>query len=133
MGFLIDTSVLIDLERGARSIEPHLQSVTVFLAAVSASELLHAVHRANTAARRARREAFVENILRTLPILDFDLSVARVYAQIWADLRAAGFTLGAHDLQIAATAVRYDLTILTANIRDFSRVESLRIQTLEEF
>lgn len=75
----------------------------------------------------------MENILRTLPILDFDLSVARVYAQIWADLRAAGFTLGAHDLQIAATAVRYDLTILTANIRDFSRVESLRIQTLEEF
>ena len=133
MGFLIDTSVLIDLERGARSIEPHLQSVTDFLAAVSASELLHGVHRANTAARRARREAFVENILRTLPILDFDLSVARVYAQIWADLRAAGFTLGAHDLQIAATAVRYDLTILTANIRDFSRVESLRIQTLEEF
>lgn len=133
MGFLIDTSVLIDLERGARSIEPHLQSETVFLAAVSASELLHGVHRANTAARRARREAFVENILRTLPILDFDLSVARVYAQIWADLRAAGFTLGAHDLQIAATAVRYDLTILTANIRDFSRVESLRIQTLEEF
>ena len=38
----------------------------VFLAAVSAAELLHGVHRANTAVRKARREAFVENILRIL-------------------------------------------------------------------
>lgn len=129
MGLLIDTSVLIELERGAESTPTPFQSEQVFLAAVSASELLHGLHRANTAARRARRENFVENILRLLPILDFDLSVARVYAQIWADVRVAGFTVGTHDLQIAATALQYNLTVLTANPRDFRRVAGLAVQT----
>lgn len=132
MGLLVDTSVLIELERGNESIYQRLDAEQVFLAAVSAAELLHGVHRANTAARKARREAFVESILRILPVLDFDLSVARMYARIWADVRSAGFTVGAHDLQIAATALHYDHTVLTANVRDFSRVAGLPIHTLEK-
>jgi tRNA(fMet)-specific endonuclease VapC len=128
VGFVVDISVFIDLERAEISIEARFGDDEVYLAAVSASELLHGVYRANTALRRARREKYVENILRAIPILNFDLDTARVYAQIGADLRASGHKVGAHDLQIAATALHHGLTLLTANVRDFERIPGLAVQ-----
>ncbi len=88
MGALIDTSVIIDLERQARSsdqavgalLADHLETALgteeeVALATITASELLHEVHRASPE-HRPRREAFVEAvlaILATLPAMPFDL------------------------------------------------------------
>ena len=128
MGLLVDTSVLIELERADAPIVSNLGDQVIFLAAVTASELLHGVYRANTALRRARRESYVEKILQAIPVVAFDLDVARVYAQIWADLRAKGHNIGAHDLQIAATALHQGLTVLTANVRDFDLVPDLLVQ-----
>jgi predicted nucleic acid-binding protein len=62
----------------------------------------------------------VEQILANLPVIAVDLEVTRAHARIWADLQRHGTTIGAHDLLIAATAVRHDLTIATRNLRDFS-------------
>lgn len=129
MGFLVDTSVLIELERAESSLASNFGDQVIYLAAVSASELLHGVHRANTTHRgRARRGSYVEKILQAIPVIAFDLDVARVYAQIWADLRAKGHNIGAHDLQIAATALHCDLAVLTANARGFNVVPELTVQ-----
>ena len=68
------------------------------LSAITASELLHGVHRADGAVRRGRREAFVETILTYLPVLPFTLDIARVHARLWADLQAQGEMIGSHDL-----------------------------------
>jgi tRNA(fMet)-specific endonuclease VapC len=131
VGFLVDTSVFIDIERTSSSSRNVLKDAEVYMAAVTASELLHGVHRANTPARRATRERFVEAALGAIPVLVFDLSVARVYARVWAALQSAGINIGTHDLQIAATALRFDLTVLTGNIRDFGRVLGLKVQRPE--
>ena len=128
MGLLVDTTVFIDLERSAEALETTFGDEEIYLAAVSASELLHGVHRADTAVRRAKRDKYVEGILSHLPILVFDLAVARVYAQVWSDLRAAGVNIGAHDLQIGATALFHELTVLTANVRDFNRIPGLQVR-----
>jgi predicted nucleic acid-binding protein len=95
---------------------------------MTASELLHGVERASSATRRARRETFVERILDLVPVLPFDLEVARVHARIWADLSRHGSMIGAHDLAIAATAVRHELAVLTRNVEEFSRVEGLALR-----
>jgi predicted nucleic acid-binding protein len=53
--------------------------------------------------------------------------VARVHAQLWADLAARGEVLGAHDLWIAATALVYGLGVFTNDRRGFDRVRGLRV------
>lgn len=66
MGALIDSSVLIAVERDhldLRTVLERHEREPIAIAAITASELLHGVHRAKTAAQRARREAFVEHLL----------------------------------------------------------------------
>ena len=100
----------------------------VALAAITASELLAGVQRADSIQRRARREAFVEAIIDLVPVLPIDLRVARIHAGIWAQLMAAGHTIGAHDMLIAATALAYGYSILTDNVREFHMVPGLSVR-----
>jgi tRNA(fMet)-specific endonuclease VapC len=132
VALLIDTSVLVGLERaGATAPLVELEDESTFISAISASELLHGVERATDEARRARRQAFVERVLDSLPVLPFDLDAARVHARIWASLLRRGAAIGAHDLIIAATALSRDLVVLTHNTREFSRVEGLSLRSVE--
>lgn len=131
MGVLIDSSVLIDHERGRLELDAKIQGredEEFFLSVVTASELLHGVHRATDPAVRARRQVFVEAILERFPLLAVDLATARTHARIWADLAAAGRIIGAHDLWLAAACIAHDLTIVTGNMREFERVEGLSVE-----
>lgn len=130
MDVLVDTSVLISLERDRSGLEGILERTdgrSVAVSAITASELLHGVERAESARRRARRERFVESILELVPVLPFDLAVARVHAVVWADLQARGDVIGAHDLVIAATALCHEMPLATRNVTEFDRIEGLEI------
>ena len=101
MAVLIDSSVFIAAER--RGLRPadlvlFVPDEPVALAAVSASELLFGVERANTPERRLRRERFVEALFAAIPIFSFGLAEARVHGRLWAPLAASGQIIGAHDL-----------------------------------
>ena len=129
MGILIDSSVLIAAERGQLDLDPLLVKrggQEVAIAAITASELLHGVHRLR-GARRARSEALVERLLDRLPVVDFDLAAARVHATLSADLRGKGTPVGAHDLLIAATAVLLDYAVATRDLRSFPRIAGLNV------
>ena len=63
MATLIDSSVLIAAERGQLNVDGIAAKEDVAISAVTASELLHGVHRAKTPAQRNWRQAFVEGIL----------------------------------------------------------------------
>ncbi len=128
MGLLIDTDVLILAERGsgAPNFTRWAHHGDAYVSAITASELLVGVHRAHTAERRARREAFVEAILSVIPVLDFGLSVARVHARLVASL-PANVTVAAHDAIIGATALYYGCAVLTRNRRDFERLAGLEV------
>ena len=131
MAVLIDASILIEAERGRLDLEPHVKrhgDEESFVSVVTASELLHGVHRATQPDVRARRSAFVEGILERFPLLSVDLACARAHAQLWADLRQAGALIGSHDLWLAATCVAHGLTMVTANVREFARVPGLELE-----
>jgi len=131
VGVLIDASVLIDAERGRVDLATHVTrhpDQDAFLSIITASELLHGVQRAATAAQRARRSAFVEGLLRRFPVLDVDLATARAHARVWADLAATGSRVGPNDLWLAAAALAHGLTLVTANLREFERVPGLRVE-----
>ena len=135
MAVLIDASILIEAERGRLELEPHVarrHDEESFLSVITASELLHGVHRATQPDVRAKRSAFVEGILERFPLLSVDLACARAHAQIWAELRRAGTLIGPHDLWLAATCVAHGLTMVTANIREFERVPGLAVEVWSE-
>ncbi len=123
---LIDTSVLIDVERGLLPLEP-LETEGKAISVISVSELLHGVHRAENAARRVRREAVVEQILGAVEQVPIDFAVARVHASVWAGLQDSGEIIDAHDLWIAATALTHGLELVTTNVRHFERVPGLSL------
>jgi tRNA(fMet)-specific endonuclease VapC len=132
VGILIDSSVLIAHERGRLDIAAHLdgrEDEEFFVSVVTASELLHGVHRAQDASMRARRSAFVEALLERFPLLGIERSTARTHARLWADLAAAGTPVGPNDLWLAATAVTHGLALVTANAREFLRVPGLSVET----
>lgn len=129
MGLIVDTNVFILFERRGEPIDlSHwAPSEEVFISVVTVSELLMGVHRADSEARRNRRSAFVEAIISGISILDFTTEVARVHAEISADLSKQGQLIGAHDLIIAATALHQALSLLTDNVNEFSRVPGLHV------
>ncbi len=131
MGLVIDSSVLIAAERGALDLEPILdehEDEPVAIAAITASELLHGVHRLKGGVSRAQAEVFAEGLLRRLEVVPFDLRVARVHAMLAADLRTRGRAIGAHDLLIAATAVFLGYAVGTRDRRSFPRIPGLEIR-----
>jgi tRNA(fMet)-specific endonuclease VapC len=144
MGTVLDTTVFIELERAMRGLPAARASIEVAerlesqlgeseevgIAAITASELLHGVHRA-TDEHRARRAAFVEGVLSAFPTLSFDLLVARVHARLWAGLASAGAEVGAHDRLVAATAMSVGWRVGTGNIRHFDRIPGLEVAPVQ--
>lgn len=125
MGLLIDTSLLVAFERGDAATQilgDEPQAISV----VSVSELLHGVHRAH-GAQRTRRRAVVEAILATFDAIPITEPIARVHADIWAQLSERGTSIGNHDLWIAATALSHGFGVATRDARDFTRVPGLRV------
>ena len=130
MGALIDSSIVIAAERGTLDLDLVMAEsgdVDFALSAITASELLHGVHRADTEGRRSRREAFVETLLSRLPVIAFDLIAARTHSRLWAQLASKGVAIGAHDLLIAATAMARGLAVVTRDDRSFPRIQGLSI------
>jgi len=128
VALLIDTDLLIDLERGAGTpaFEELLGSEERAISVITVSELLHGALRA-TGAHRMRRRAFVEHLLGAMRAIPITEPVARVHAEMWADLAARGEVIGAHDLWIAATALAHGLGVATRNASEFERVPGLRV------
>ena len=133
MGILIDTDVWVLAEKSGGTLGLARWSAYggAYMSAVTASELLVGVERANTAQRRARRGAFVENLLATIPFLEFTLPLARTHARMIAAL-SKNVTAGAHDAIIAATAVHHGYGLLTRNVADFKIFQGLKIETFRE-
>ena len=78
--------------------------------------------------RRIARGAFVEKIIQTFPLYPFDLSTARIYAQLWANLAKKGVTIGAHDLMIASTAIALGFSVVTSDVRDYSKIKEVSVE-----
>ena len=84
-GLILDTNVLIQAERqpGSFRFGDYETHGGLYLSAITASELLVGVHRADTAERRLKRLAFVESILAAIPALAFDLET-RGFTPAWS-------------------------------------------------
>jgi predicted nucleic acid-binding protein len=124
---LLDTSVVIDLERISAEALPEEQAVS----AVTLAELAAGPHATDDAEERARRQDRLQRIEALLDPLPFDAASARAYGRVYAATRAAGRKArGARavDLMIAAVALANDLTLTTRNPTDFQHLEEIGLR-----
>ncbi len=127
----MDSSVLIAVERGHLETDviavADRQDEPMGIAAITASELLHGVHRLG-GARRVRAQRIVSGWLDLLPVMPFDVEVAKVHATLAAQHRRRGRPVGSHDLIIAATAVHLGYRVATRDRRGFARIDGLAVE-----
>ncbi len=129
MNYLLDTNACIALINGKTpSIRKRLhnaltQDAKVLVSSVVAFELWYGVAKSARPEANARLvEAFFAGPLTLLPFAPED---AKVAGRVRASLEAVGKPIGAYDLLIAGQALRHQLTLITANAREFSRVKGL--------
>ncbi len=130
-GVLLDTSVLVEIERG------RLDPVTtladdggpfeIAVAAISIAELLLGASLA-TGVRAERRQAFAEHMIESYPVVQYDVATARHHAELLAHCRRTGTMRGDHDLIIAATARATGRTVLTLDRKGFEGLPDVRVR-----
>lgn len=74
-----------------------------------------------------RRMAALENYLTRYVVIPVDEPLCRQWAQVRTEQRHQGITLSAQDAWIAATALRYDLSLVTHNVRDYQTISGLKL------
>jgi tRNA(fMet)-specific endonuclease VapC len=99
----------------------------VTIAAVTAAELWVGVELAD-ARHRPKRATFVEQVVSTIPVEDYDLAVAEVHAGLLIEARRAGRPRGAHDLLIAATAIARDRALISLDRTGFEGIRGLDLR-----
>jgi predicted nucleic acid-binding protein len=121
---LLDTSVVIDLERVERETLPEELAIS----AVTLAELAAGPHATDDPAERALRQDRLQRAEATFDPLPVDAAVARAFGRVYAAVAATGRKARgrrALDLLIAATALASDLPIYTRNAEDFEGLAGL--------
>ena len=130
--WLLDTNVCIQFLKGTNTLL--LQRFTAvprqdkYLCSVVAAELFYGACKSR---RVLENMARFEQFVARFPMLDFDLTAARHFSKIRADLAHRGTPIGPYDLQIAAIALAHGCTLVTHNIAEFSRVKGLVLEDWE--
>lgn len=127
---ILDTGVLIAIERGRLDVDSVLGADDAAIAAITAMELLVGVERAGDAHRQARA-VHVETLLAGLPVEAYSLGVARVHARLAVEAMARGRPRSAYDMMIAATAAAADRVLLTTDASaGFGELSGVRAEVL---
>ena len=80
--------------------------------------------------RPARDRQRWEEFLVGVDVIDATVEISEIWAELRGGLRLAGTRLADNDLIIAATALRFGLTLITRNVRHFARISSLALQRI---
>lgn len=127
--YLLDTNICIyiinkrspEVYRRFREIQLqqlHIPTITIF-------ELYYGFEKNQS---RKRNEAYIQDFITPLKIVDFTMDAARKAASIRYQLQKKGTPIGAYDLKIAAIALAQDMVLLTNNTGEFKRVDGLKLE-----
>lgn len=135
MGWVIDTSLWIAVERGAlgaADIHAITQQEPVYLSPVNIAEIQFGLELLKPGAQRQRALAMIRR-LRRKPQLRITIDTAETFGRLAARLKRAGRDpyVRINDLWLAAQAIERDCRLLTANARDFADIHGLRLVALK--
>lgn len=126
--YMLDTNIVIYIIK-RRPIEVletfNLHSGQLCISSITLAELLHG---AEKSAKPEHNLHQVEEFVSRLEVLDYGIKAAAHYGNIRAQLEQAGTPIGVNDLHIAGHARSEGLILVTNNMREFERVEALRLE-----
>jgi tRNA(fMet)-specific endonuclease VapC len=130
MNYLLDTNACIALMapdtnavqgRFARAFH---KGDRFFISAIVAFELWYGVYKSARPKENAKRcEIFFSG---PIGLVSFEVSAAKTAGEMRAQLEAVGKPIGAYDLLLAGQAMHHNMILVTANVREFSRVKGLK-------
>ncbi|MBV5328433.1 MAG: type II toxin-antitoxin system VapC family toxin [Chlorobium sp.] len=125
--YMLDTNIVIYLIK-RRPIELlgvfNQHAGQMCISSITLAELLHGVEKSS---RPDHNLLQVEDFISRLEVLSYGNKAASHYGDIRADLERKGTPIGVNDLHIAGHARSEGLTLASNNVREFERVEALRL------
>ncbi len=125
--YMLDTNIVIYVikRRPIELLEVFNRHVgQMCISSITLAELLHGVEKSAMPDHNLRQ---VEDFITRLEVLEYGSKAAAHYGEICADLERKGTPIGVNDLHIAGHARSEGLTLVSNSLREFERVEALRL------
>ena len=126
--YLLDTNILSDVIKNPKGLAAKRMSTlnkdTIYTSIIVASEMRYGIEKKNSPVLTER----VNILLQAINILSLDIDADCFYGKIRATLELQGAMIGANDLLIAAHTLSINAILVTDNIREFERVDGLKIE-----
>ncbi len=126
--YMLDTNIAIYVikRRPAEALSHfNRHAAQLAMSSISQAELIHGVEKSSMPERNLR---ILEDFCSRLTILDYGQKAAAHYGDIRANLERQGTPIGVNDIHIAGHARSEGLTLVTNNLKEFERVEGLRLE-----
>lgn len=130
MSYLVDSDWVADYLKGrssAVSLLDQLFQDGIVISIITFAELYEGIYYGSDP---KHNEVIFQGFLQGVKVLGINRSIARRFAIIRGHLRQTGQIIPQPDILIAATAIYYDLTLVTRNLRDFQRIQGLKLHQL---
>ncbi len=129
MNYLIDTNILVYLMNSKSSqLQRKFTVIEIEQFCISSITVAELIYGAEKSQKTKINLNAVVKILSPFEILDFSSLDAFEYGNIRADLKRKGKVIGGNDMLIAAQARRQQLIVITANTKEFDRIEGLKVE-----
>ena len=133
MQYLLDTNICIYLiKQKPPKVLARFQTLAlsdIGISSITVAELEYGVCKSQQ--QKKNRSALMQFLI-PLEIVEFDQAAATRYGSIRSDLESRGLVIGAMDMLIAAHALSLGVTLVSNNVREFSRVDNLSLENWAE-
>lgn len=126
--YMLDTNIVIYVikRRPVEVLEVfNAHAGQMCISSITLAELLHGVEKSSMITKNLRK---VEDFVSRLEVLPYENTAASHYGDIRTNLEKKGAVIGVNDLHIAAHARSEGLILVSNNVREFERVEGLRLE-----
>jgi len=127
--YMLDTNICVYLIKHnplqVRAQFEKRQPGDILLSSIVLAELMYGISKSQ---HKERNLVALEMFLMPLEVVPFDEHVAGVYGDIRAGLERSGQVIGGNDLFIAAHALSLNVTLVSNNLKEFTRVPGLRLE-----
>lgn len=129
MRYLLDTNICIYIiKKKPESVIKKFEKLKVGSIAISTITLSELYFGVAKSSKPDENLIALQEFISPLEILDFTISDSVIYGKIRNSLEKKGLPIGAMDLLIASIAKSNDLILVTNNVKEFSRIEDLKIE-----
>jgi predicted nucleic acid-binding protein len=131
---MLDSTAAVAAERQGKTARQLMETVAletgdeeVAVSVITVLELAHGITRSDSAARRERRQRFLDDLVTGVPVQSITLAIALRAGQIDGQTQAKGIRIPLSDLLVGASALELGYVVGTANIRHFQLIPGLNV------